>query len=213
MSKSDYITILLVEYKALRDESLRSAQILSNTVWIAVSGFIITIGALANAAKDFPSIVDYLPLLLSIQSFSATSMFLSETWKYARVGIYIREKIEKSLLNNNDSALHTNPMYWEHWITNKRATIYYITVLALLQLPVFATILIFLSYLCEWNISNQISEISIGIISDKFICISTSLITIIDLVIVTYLLFKIKKQIGITIPILKDNRESKDVEK
>lgn len=197
MNNESNTKIMLEEYKALRNESLRSAQILSNTVWIAVSGFIITIGVFANAAKSIPSIVKYLPLLLCIQSLSATSMFLSETLKYARVGTYIREKIEKSLIQaNHDNAVDENPMFWEHWITNKRVTLYYLSVIGLLQFPVFGSLLIFVSYLSGWNISPDMSKVTI---CDRFNFITTILIVIIDIAVVGSLSWKINKQKKLTI--------------
>ncbi|MCI5161736.1 MAG: hypothetical protein D3917_06880 [Candidatus Electrothrix sp. AX5] len=195
MNTTDYTTILLEEYRALREESLRSSAILSNTVWVSVSGFIITVGAFANAAKDFPTIFGYLPLLLCIQAFSATSMFLSEVWKYARVGVYIREKIEKSLFQNEFTGTpEKNPLYWEHWISHKRASVYYLSVLVLLQLPVFVTIFIFGISFFEWNFSIQVSTIADGVVSDIFILISTCFVVIADIFITIYLILKIIRQ-------------------
>lgn len=206
MSEYNHTGILLEEYKALRQESLRSSAILSNTVWISISGFIITVGAFANAAKGFPAIVEYLPLLLCVQAFSATSMFLSETWKYARVGVYIREKIEKSLLQEeNNENLRENPLYWEHWITNRRALVYYYSVLGLLQLPIVITILILSSSLFGWNFSSQISSIGSGVSADAFKLVSTMTIVAIDIGVTIFLIVKIFKIKNVTILIDRED--------
>jgi hypothetical protein len=192
MGEFSRVSMLIEEYKALRQESLRSSTILSNTVWISISGFLITIGAFANAAKDSSAILAWLPLLLSIQSISATSMFLSELWKYGRVGVYIKEKIEKSLMSNEESG--DNPLYWEHWISDKRASGYYLSVLLLLQLPVFAAIFIICFSLFGWTFYSQISVIANNVTSDFFIKISTIAVVIFDILFTIHLLLKIIKQ-------------------
>lgn len=124
------------EYKALRAESLRCAGTTSNTLWLGITQFSLTLGAWAIFARD--SIEFYLPLLiiLEIESLAASCIYLGELWKYARVGHYIREKIENQILiydTNND--IRKRPLFWENWIINRRVKWIYVFSLAILQIP------------------------------------------------------------------------------
>lgn len=123
---------LLAEFKALRDESLRCAQLLSNAAWVAVTGYAVTIGAaaafLGRSGAAGRSVREEMLLpatlaLLCVEAMAISAMYLSELWKYIRVGAYIREHL----------AL---PTRWEKWIQSHRAYELYIGSLTFLQLPV-----------------------------------------------------------------------------
>jgi len=48
--------IYIEEYRALRAESLRCAQLISNTSWIGFSGFVLTAGAGEKILKENPDL-------------------------------------------------------------------------------------------------------------------------------------------------------------
>lgn len=140
--------LCLEEYKALRAESLRCAGIIANTVWLGITQFAITIVAAASFGKDNVVIRFTFLVLLSVESLAASAMFLSELWKYARIGRYIREKIEKTYIEKEDDpSVKTKPMFWENWIKHKRARLLYHISIIILQLPniiIGITLLVFL---------------------------------------------------------------------
>ncbi len=65
--------------------------------------------------------------LLCLEAMAISSMYLSELWKYIRVGAYIREELQL-------------PTGWERWIERHRAYELYVGSLTLLQLPVLVTV-------------------------------------------------------------------------
>jgi hypothetical protein len=108
----------------------------SNTVWLGVTQFVVTIGAAAAFAKDNVNLRLLVLVLLYLLSLTASAMFLAELWKYARVGRYIREKIEKRLtVGVMEEDVYNRPMFWENWIKSRRAGKIYLVSLAILQLP------------------------------------------------------------------------------
>ena len=145
--ESAYDALVLEEYKALRAEILRCAGVISNTVWLGTSAFAVTIAAGLALDGDKAAGVYWILIALSIQSASATGMFLQELTKYARAGRYIREKIEHHfsevarVLNNRRAFEH--PLQWERWISHRRPWIYYLVSIIVLQLPN-----IFIFWLC-----------------------------------------------------------------
>lgn len=154
--------ICIEEYKALRAESLRCGGIISNTIWIGVTQYAITcISVLALNIKiyTFPLLI----ILLTLESISATVMFLSEVFKYSRIGRYLRCKIEKSFIISNFSELiFREPMGWEHWIQDKRSKTFYAVSLIILQLPVI--ILMF-----TVPVSNEIGFLDALFVSKNYI--------------------------------------------
>lgn len=127
----------IAEYEALRAESDRSAQLLSNAVWIGVTGFGLTLAGAAAASADGlePALVPAVACLLGIQSFAITMLYLSELWKYVRVGTYIRIYIEGSF-PPLDAKTYAPPMHWETWIDTNRAEGLHRTALIFLQAPI-----------------------------------------------------------------------------
>jgi hypothetical protein len=134
--------VRLAEYKALRDESLRCAQLFANAVWVAVTGYAVTVGVgasfLGKAGGNGRQVREDLLLtavlcLLCIEALAISTMYLSELWKYIRIGTYIRQYIEPQL---SEVQLDRPPMNWERWIKKHRAKELYIGALTLLQLPV-----------------------------------------------------------------------------
>jgi len=90
--------LVLEEYKALRAESLRCAQTVATTVWVGITGFLVTAAAAIAATRfvyDHESLLLITLLLLVLQAFGASLMFLSDYWRFVRIGIYIRTKIEE----------------------------------------------------------------------------------------------------------------------
>lgn len=137
--QDDFRQLILEEYKALRAESLRCAQTVATTVWVGVTGFLVTIGA-AIAAARYVQNYEYLLLvtliLLVLQSLAASLMFLSDYWRFVRVGIYLRTKIEKQFEIDAPNREVWRPINWEHWIQGKRRAVWFpIASIFVLQLP------------------------------------------------------------------------------
>src|SRR5437868_8710388 len=90
----DFKHLYLEEYRALRAENLRCAQVISNASWIGLSGFMLTIAAGETLLKDhielLPNATVIIAILISLQAFGASVMFLSETFKYVRIGVYLQ---------------------------------------------------------------------------------------------------------------------------
>lgn len=146
----DMIEVRLSEYKALRDESLRCAQLLSNILWVAITGYAVTLGAGAaflgkGDADNRQVLVEFLvpafALLLCVESIAISAIYLSELWKYIRVGAYIRDHIEPYFRNRFSAATGSPPMNWENWIRSHRARAIYLGSLTFLQLPILVTAL------------------------------------------------------------------------
>jgi len=138
---TNFNKIVLEEFKALKQESLRLNQDIANTIWVGLSGFIVTIGAsliLLNS-NSIESFFTWIALILCLQALAAGSMFSFETQRYVRVGTYIRVKIEEHFFHGDGSNPYKNPLYWEHWIINKHSVWFYIISAAILQLPIIIT--------------------------------------------------------------------------
>ncbi len=132
----------LAEYEALRAESDRIAQLLSNAVWAGVTGFGLTfVGAAAfsNLHAARPLIVPSVALLVCIQALAISTVYASELWKYIRVGTYIRTYIESYFQSRYDHA--PAPMQWESWINRHRAKGLHLASLSLLQAPIGLVVL------------------------------------------------------------------------
>ena len=133
--------VRLAEYEALRTESDRISQLLSNAVWAGITAFGLTIaGAAALVEKDStpPLIVPCVALLLCIQSTAITVVYASELWKYIRVGSYVRKYIE--FYFRRKYANTSPPMQWESWIAGHRARSLHIASLVFLQMPILLTL-------------------------------------------------------------------------
>jgi hypothetical protein len=154
LSETDRV-LLVEEYKALRAESLRCAQTVATTVWVGITGFLITSGAAVGAARfvqDHNALLQVSLIVLILQAFGASIMFLSEYWKFVRIGVYIRTKIEEQFETDVGGFAERDggetktwrPMDWEHWIQGKRRAAWFpLASLFTLQLP--AAIVIVLS--------------------------------------------------------------------
>lgn len=103
-SASDF---LLAEYSQLRSEILKRSEFQHQLISIALVAF----GALISVGlRDSPSALLAYPML---------AMFLSASWSYndiqiAQIGIYIRHRIEKKLIDDG--------LGWEHAIVSDRAS-------------------------------------------------------------------------------------------
>jgi len=131
---SAFEKLVVEEYKALRAESLSLATAQYNTVWLAVGAFITTVGG-ALFAKEAPP-AGVIAIVLCTQSVAATTIFLSHVWKYVRIGVYIRSRIEVVL----GSGWPVEPIFWEHWIASARARALYRISFLLLQSPFVAAV-------------------------------------------------------------------------
>lgn len=130
-----FIEFQLAEYQALRAESERISQFLANAVWVGVTGFslsIVAAGTLSESGLSRSRIAQVTLILLLFQSMAITTMYLSELYKYRRVGVYIRTHIEERC-----KLYRTNrvPLYWESWIRKKRALILHLSAILFLQTP------------------------------------------------------------------------------
>lgn len=134
--------LILAEYQTLRAESDRISQFLANAVWAGITGFALSIvaaGTLSESGLSRPRVIQLILALLLFQSMAITTTYLSELYKYKRVGVYIRTRIEDRYKHYGSSR---RPLYWENWIDNKRAKILHISAIAFLQAPAAATFLL-----------------------------------------------------------------------
>lgn len=130
--------IVLEEFKALKQESLHLNQDIAKTIWIGLSGFIATLGAIL-VFLNYNNITAFsigIALILCLQALVASSMLSFEIQRYVRVGTYIRVKIEEHFFYEDGSIPYKNPLYWEHWIINKHSVWFYIISTVVLQLPI-----------------------------------------------------------------------------
>jgi len=180
--------ICLEEYRVLRDEGLRSAQIISTTVWIGISGFVVTVGVGAAIYREKPIVLPVIILLLFVQALASSVMFLSETWKYARVGKYIRNKIEKLFFSTDSPNEMNSPLYWEHWIADKRINWFYYLSLFVLQLPVLVTSLALIGKLFQKDYPNLwLSEIGHCVGDKAYLMAFIIGIVVIDIITVLFI--------------------------
>jgi hypothetical protein len=193
------------EYKALRAESIRCAGIISNTVWIGIAQFALTIAAAIASGKDSSGARLVFLILLSLESIAATSMYLSELWKYVRIGRYIRGKVEsqyeriQGFNGKNIKAFdHENvPMFWEHWINSRvagRSKSFTLVSLFILQIPIIVCVATIVEYFFP-PVDIFFPELAF-LVSDNILPWRSLLLLItivaIDLSIVFRLLWKIK---------------------
>jgi hypothetical protein len=193
------------EYKALRAESIRCAGIISNTVWIGIAQFALTIAAAIVSGKNTAGTPLVFLILLSLESIAATSMYLSELWKYVRIGRYIRGKIEsqyeimQGFDNKNIKAFdHKNvPMFWEHWINSSvagRSKSFTLVSLFILQIPIIVCIATIVEYFLspfDTFFPELASLVSGSVLPWRSLLLLITM-TVIDLSIVFRLLWKIK---------------------
>lgn len=127
----------LAEYEALRAESDRIAQLLSNAVWAGVTGFGLTFAgaaAFGGGSAALSLIIPSVALLLCVQALAISTVYASELWKYVRVGTYIRTYIEPYFQERHSAS--PAPMQWESWIHRHRARALHFASLAFLQAPI-----------------------------------------------------------------------------
>lgn len=179
----------LAEFKALRDESLRCTQMLSNAVWVAVTGYAATVGIAAtflgrSSVAGSQICVDMLMqttiALLCVEAMAISVMYLSELWKYIRIGYYIRKELQL-------------PMNWEKWIQDHRAYELYFGSLVFLQLPIIITVLGFV-LLCTGVPGKPGSLVTfIGWLnSDSCMTILIIIVLILDFFVVLRLIVRVK---------------------
>jgi len=134
--------LILAEYQTLRAESDRISQFLANAVWVGITGFALSIvaaGTLTEAGLSRARVIQVILILVLFQSMAITTMYLSELYKYKRVGVYIRTRIEDRYGHYGPKK---RPLYWENWIVIRRAKILHLSAIAFLQAPVVATLLL-----------------------------------------------------------------------
>lgn len=130
---------------------------MATTVWVGITGFLVTAGAAVAATRfvrEYDTLLLVTLILLVLQAFGASIMFLSEYWRFIRVGIYIRTKIEGQFETkvgemSEDLGTQVNtwrPIGWEHWIQGKqRAGWFPLASLFVLQLPAITTFVLALA--------------------------------------------------------------------
>lgn len=185
------------EYKALRAESLRCAGIISNVVWIGITQFAFTLAAAINLSKDSSVRILFL-MLLSLESIAATSMYLSELWKYARIGRYIREKIESQYKSTRDFKFEDSPICWENWIkhTAGRSKSFTLISVFILQIPIVICISTIINYICP-SFNELFPEIDLLIPTSALnsrLLFFLSTIAVVDLGMVIRMFLKIKDE-------------------
>jgi hypothetical protein len=137
--------LVLAEYQTLRAESDRISQFLANAVWAGITGFALSIvaaGTLTETGLPRARVIQAILILLLFQSMAITTMYLSELYKYKRVGVYIRTRIEDRYKHYGSNR---RPLYWENWIGNRRARILHLSAIAFLQAPAVATTFLLLA--------------------------------------------------------------------
>lgn len=194
-SKSPAEAVWLAEYKALRDESLRCAQLLSNAVWTAVTGFGLTAGigaAFVGKVSETRSrlILPGVVILLCIQAIAISTIYLSELWKYIRVGYYLRTRVEAHFVAANQGV--EAPMYWEHWIENQRARWLYLASLTFLQFPIGLSVAAGGVALWSWKFYDSIDATRLGrlaalLFSSREVSLLIAALVVFDAALVCYL--------------------------
>jgi hypothetical protein len=132
----------LAEYHTLRAESDRISQFLANAVWVGVTGFALSIvaaGTLAESGLSLARVIQATLILLLFQSMAITIMYLSELYKYKRVGVYIRSHIEARY---RSYGINRRPLFWESWIEKRRARFLHLSAIAFLQTPSLGTVVL-----------------------------------------------------------------------
>ena len=148
LSKDDKVKIILEEYKSLRVEGLKCYQGIVNCVWISLSAYIFTILAATasvgtilakgdgHAKQSILIIFEVAMSLILIQGAAAKVMYFKNLWKYKRLGEYIKNKIEIKFYDEDAKTLREQyPLYWEHWVSDKRLRFFYYVDIALLLMP------------------------------------------------------------------------------
>ena len=163
--------LIVAEYQTLRAESDRISQFLANAVWVGITGFALSIvaaGTLSESGLTRPRVIQTILILLLFQSMAITTMYLSELYKYKRVGVYIRTRIEDRYKHYGSNR---RPLYWENWIDNRRAKILHLSALAFLQAPAAATSLLLseASYSKLTGCALPLSKISKHLVQDNSI--------------------------------------------
>lgn len=133
----------IAEYKTLRDESHQISSLLSNAIWLAITGYSLSTAAAATFSRGHvPNIfvVQIITTLFVIQSTAITIVYMSELWRYVRIGYYIKKYIEPLLRFDGAS-----PPFWELWVSGQRVNILYYTTIIFLQSPVIAVIMLLLA--------------------------------------------------------------------
>lgn len=199
-SQSTDDDVRLKEYEALRSESDRSAQLLSNAVLTGVTGFGLTLagaGAFCSSNNPSPLLVPTVALLLCVQALASSAVYASELWKYARVGTYIRVRIEGHFRTGNNSS---PPLHWETWISDpkQRARSLHLASLFLLQAPF---VLVFLAsvlwYTAEaWIVASDstvLRYLARDLWSDVLLDVFILLIFFVDALVMRYLGLRLLK--------------------
>jgi hypothetical protein len=140
---------LVAEYDALRNESLRCAQLISNSVWIGVTGFGLVIAAGASLLDKVPTIsgallASIVLIILCIQSIAISVIYLSELWKYIRVGYFLQTKIEPMF--EIQIGAESQSKHWEQWVKDHRASPLYLISIIFLQIPIILTLVLLIIY-------------------------------------------------------------------
>lgn len=192
-----FLSLCLEEYKVLRAESVRCMQLISNTIWIGLSGYVITLGAMAAVLKLYPGFLPLVLILLAMQALSASVMFLAEVRKYARVGLYIREKIEKAFLPADVTDITKIPLCWEHWLSEpgNRTRLFYAVSLMVLQLPVLGIItLAFASVVLDVLPTQGLARMGELLAEDVIFHAAMAVIAVLDILIIGYFVAGIYRQ-------------------
>lgn len=195
--------LIVEEYKALRAESLRCAQIISSTIWVGVTGLLVTAaaGTAALGHVNQKSLFVVVLTLLCLQSFGASAMFLSEYWKYIRVGIYIRTRIEPLFevppsqggeLNASDAW---RPLNWEHWIQDKRTAWFAVASLLVLQFPVITAIVLIAYGGLTVTPTSMIEKVGAGLFGDKSLFIVLVVVVLFDVFAVGIMVRSLRKEV------------------
>jgi hypothetical protein len=186
-----YKDYVLEEYRALREESLRSTSIISNTIWISTSTLVVTIGGGITILQEHQNLGSLFLILVSIQSFAGSVMFLSELWKYVRVGYYIRTEIETKFQELSKEEERKSPIHWEHWIEQRRATFYYLISLFVLLSPALIILCLWFLALIDSNSPYDLLKWLIYIKNDSVLFIGILVISGLNLIFACYMLLKI----------------------
>ena len=139
---------LLAEYQSLRSESIQIGQVISTTLWVAVSSYGVTGSAGLAILKYLPNMLTILLGLLCVQSLAASLMFLANIFKYVRIGSYIRKHVESRLIQETGDRL----LNWEGWVEKRRPKWYYVVSFLILQSPIFCAICVPLLGLADVNV-------------------------------------------------------------
>ena len=179
--KIDYTSLVMTEYKELRQEVRNSFQIQNSLIALdaSISGILIGLGMSIFLNGNYGEKYYYAISFLFCAIMPAVSMFLGIIWldqvyRQVKLGAYIRNL--ENIVNRNVNAQNDdniNVLNWEHWVAQEnqgkplllRTNYYYyfFCMAVFLLCPIIC--LLYGLWMVKYNVSNIWLPIAIGVIT------------------------------------------------